>query len=80
MRVFGLLLSAAGMIWAQPPIPRYEVHRATSPIVVDGKGDDKAWAASGKIELIFPWDAQTGAKQKTVARLLWDDQNLYVLY
>lgn len=65
---------------AQPPIPRYEVKRAVTPIVVDGKVDDKAWAAAGKIELIFPWEQQTGAKQKTIARLLWDDQNLYVAY
>jgi hypothetical protein len=56
------------------------VKRASGPIVVDGKPDDKAWAAAGKIELIFPWDSQTGAKQKTIARLLWDDRNLYVSY
>jgi hypothetical protein len=60
--------------------PRYEVKRATSPIVVDGKVDDKAWAAANKVELIFPWDAQTGDKQKTTARLLWDDSYLYVSY
>jgi hypothetical protein len=67
-------------LFGQPPIPRYEVKRATSPIVIDGKPDDQAWAAAGKIELIFPWDAQTGAKQKTVSRLLWDDDYLYVSY
>ncbi len=65
---------------AQPPIPRYEVKRAASPINIDGVPDDKAWAAANKIELIFPWDAQTGAKQKTTARLLWDDNYLYVSY
>src|SRR5450756_1327423 len=63
-----------------PPIPKYEVKRATSPIVVDGKLDDKAWATANTAELTFPWDSQTGAKQKTVARLLWDDDNLYVSY
>jgi hypothetical protein len=74
------LLLLAVPATAQPPIPKYEVKRAASPIVIDGKPDDKAWAAAGKIELIFPWDAQTGAKQKTIARLLWDDQYLYVSY
>jgi hypothetical protein len=63
-----------------PPIPKYEVKRATSPIVIDGKLDDKAWATANTGELTFPWDSQTGAKQKTVARLLWDDDNLYVSY
>jgi hypothetical protein len=67
-------------VWAQPALPRYEVKRAASAIVIDGKPDEKAWEAAGKIELIFPWDKQTGAKQKTTARLLWDDRNLYVSY
>jgi hypothetical protein len=80
MRTLGIFFCLACAVWGQPAVPRYEVHRAASAIVIDGKGDDKAWAAAGKIELIFPWDAQTGAKQKTVARLLWDDKNLYVLY
>ena len=80
MRFAGILLCIAWSVRAQPPVPQYEIHRASGPIVVDGKGDDKAWAAAGRIELIFPWEAQTGAKQKTSVRLLWDDRNLYVLY
>jgi hypothetical protein len=36
--------------------------------------------ASPAVEFIFPWDTQTGAKQLTHARLLWDDTNLYVAY
>jgi hypothetical protein len=80
MRFAGLAFCFAGCVFGQPAIPGYEVHRASSPITVDGKGDDKAWAAAGKIELIFPWDSQTGAKQKTTVRLLWDDANLYALY
>jgi Carbohydrate family 9 binding domain-like len=61
--------------------PRYEVRRAKHPIVVDGKIEKKEWAAaSPPIELIFPWDSQTGPKQKTHVRLLWDDQNLYIAY
>ncbi len=75
-----LLLCCAGVALAWLDPPRYDVHRATSPITVDGKGDDKAWAAAPKIELIFPWDSQTGAKQKTNVRLLWDDKYLYALY
>jgi len=63
-----------------PPLPRYQVHRAGSAVNVDGIVDDKAWAAAEKIEFLFPWDSQTGAKQKTIARLLWDDDYLYVSY
>jgi len=80
MRYVITLLCLATPLFSQPPIPRYEVKRATSPIVIDGKPDEKAWAAAGTIELIFPWESQTGAKQKTIARLLWDDNNLYVSY
>jgi len=61
--------------------PRYEVHRATAPITIDGKIDPPEWsAASPAFEFLFPWDSQTGEKQKTHARLLWDDNYLYVAY
>ena len=80
MRLVGSFLLVGAALLAQPPIPHYEVKRATSPLVIDGKPDDKAWSSAGTIELIFPWEAQTGAKQKTIARLLWDDENLYVSY
>jgi hypothetical protein len=63
-----------------PAIPRYEVKRAQGRITVDGKLDEAAWNNAPVIEFVFPWEAQTGAKQKTKARLLWDDKNLYVGY
>jgi hypothetical protein len=73
MAVFPLL--------GQPAIPRYAVKRAPSPITIDGKLDDRAWAAATEpIQLQFLWDAQTGAKQATLARLLWDADALYVGY
>jgi hypothetical protein len=62
------------------PIPRYEVKRATTKINIDGKLDDAAWSAAPVMDFVFPWDSQTGGKQKTRARILWDDQNLYVGY
>ena len=81
----GCLLVFAVTLSAQTPPAtasraRYQVKRATSRIQVDGKLDDKAWQVADAIELIFPWDSQTGAKQKTTVRLLWDDQNLYIGY
>jgi hypothetical protein len=77
---FAVLPLLAWAAFAQPPLPRYEAKRAPSRIVVDGKLDDKAWEAAPAVELIFPWDSQTGAKQKTTFRILWDDANLYVAY
>jgi hypothetical protein len=80
--ILTLLVPAA---WSQTqrqvgPVPTYEVKRAARPIVVDGKLEDAAWKAAGTIEFQFPWSQQTGAKQKTIARVLWDDQFLYVGY
>lgn len=61
-------------------LPRMEVHRAAGPILVDGQLDEEAWKRAEVVEFVFPWEKQTGAKQKTRARLLWDDENLYVAY
>jgi hypothetical protein len=64
-----------------PPIPSYEVRRAPSPINVDGVLDDAAWEhASVAAELHGLWDLQTGPRQATRARLLWDDNYLYLAY
>lgn len=61
-------------------LPLYEVQRADSPIIIDGRINEAAWQRAQPIEFIFPWDFQTGAKQKTLARVLWDDECLYVGY
>ena len=62
------------------PIPTYQVHRAGSAPRIDGHLDDAAWQAAKPVTFVFPWADQTGKKQKTVARLTWDDENLYVAY
>jgi hypothetical protein len=61
-------------------VPTYEVRHTMGPIAADGYPDDAEWRKAGEITLQFPWPEQTGAKQKTTARLLWDDENLYVTY
>ena len=90
-RSLGLFLLAGAIASAQPAaappkgdaplIPRYEIKRATSAPVIDGQLDEKVWeAASPAVTLQFLWESQTGAKQKTFVRMLWDDQNLYLAY
>ena len=78
-RLFALV-GLASQLLAQAPVPQYQVKRAVGRIVIDGKPDEKAWEAAAPIEFVFPWKFQTGAKQKTTARLLWDDDYLYVAY
>jgi hypothetical protein len=55
----------------------YEVHRAGSPIAVDGLLTERAWDAADKVLLVRSLDGKP-ATWSTEARLLWDDQHLYV--
>lgn len=66
-----------------PPaeVPSYTVLQARGPITVDGKLDEADWQQAPTIKFIFPWDDVTRAPaQSTVARMLWDRQNLYIIY
>ena len=63
---------------AQTPLPRYDVRRAPAPLTIDGRLDEAAWASTPPMTLQFLWESQTGPKQMTRARLLWDAQALYV--
>jgi hypothetical protein len=68
-----------GAAIAQQPL-RYECPRATSPVNVDGKLDDAAWANA-------PWtadfvdiegDRKPRPRFRTRAKMLWDDEHFYV--
>lgn len=62
---------------AQGPV-EYRIHRAPSPIKIDAKLDEPGWRfAPATSEFIFNWHT-TGEKEPTEAKLLWDDDNLYV--
>ncbi len=85
-RLAGFLLLAIGCP-GQPaerpvssPLPSYEIKRAAKPIIVDGRLDDTAWKEAAPVTLQFPWEEQTGAKQKTTVRLLWNDEMLFVAF
>ncbi|MCY2965412.1 MAG: carbohydrate-binding family 9-like protein [Planctomycetota bacterium] len=61
-----------------PPV--YQIHRAGSPIAIDGKLDEPAWFAAPAVgEFQFTWHKE-GRKERSVAKLLWDDTNLYVAH
>jgi hypothetical protein len=63
------------------PRPVYAVRRTTAPPKIDGKAEPAEWSAAAPARaFIFTWDVQTGAKQRTNCRLLWDDRNLYIAY
>jgi hypothetical protein len=65
-------------VWTQPK--GYVCYRARSPIVIDGKLDDAAWAGA-------PWtddfvdiegDRKPKPRFRTRVKMLWDDENLYI--
>lgn len=62
-------LVAVGAVLAAP-LPRYEAKRAAPPMQIDGQLSEPAWEAAARVELVSPLP--------TKARLLWDDNFLYV--
>lgn len=56
----------------------YRIERATSPIVIDARLDEAAWRDAAPVSpFIFNWYT-AGEKEPTEAKLVWDDENLYV--
>ena len=57
-----------------------EVHKKTAPIAVDGVLDEPDWARAAVLGPFASWDGKTVIERKTTAKLLWDDDNLYVAF
>ncbi len=57
----------------------YRCPNVCTPPVIDGRLDDEAWKVAPPITLVI---SQTGAPatKKTIARMCWDDTNLYVSF
>lgn len=55
----------------------YRCPKVCAPPVIDGRLDDAAWKLAPTIELVL---SETGkpVTKKTIARMCWDDTNLYV--
>ncbi|MBL8237910.1 MAG: c-type cytochrome [Bryobacterales bacterium] len=61
-----------------PVLAQYTIQRATSPIVIDAVLDEAAWRDAPSMgDFAFNW-YKAGDKEQTVAKLLWDDEFLYV--
>ena len=60
---------------------RYHIHRTSSPIRIDGSLDDEAWQAAElatDFHQVLPMDTSR-AIVRTEVRMLYDDQNLYLI-
>lgn len=75
MRFFVLLLSVAAAAQS-----RYDIQRASSKVRIDGKLDDAAWKQAKPMGgWHFTWH-ESGEKEPTESKMLWDDEYLYVAY
>jgi hypothetical protein len=63
-----------------PPLPTYVVPRRTGEITLDGKLDDAAWQKSPSTPAFVNTMNGGPAKSETHAKLLYDDQFLYVAF
>ena len=62
-------------------LPTYQVLRTDQGIQVDGRLDEADWQHAAPIAFVMPWsDLEKEEPQSTTARLLWDDDNLYIIY
>ena len=62
-------------------LPTYQVLRTDQGIQVDGRLDEADWQRAAPIAFVMPWsDLEKEEPQSTTARLLWDDDNLYIIY
>ncbi len=60
------------------PPPEYQIHRTGQEITIDGRLEEPAWLAAPQTgPFHFTWYRE-GRKEQSVARLLWDDEHLYV--
>lgn len=58
---------------------KYVIVKADVPITIDGRADEKIWSQAGKMVFGDIVSGQVrGGNTPTVAKLLWDDQNLYI--
>jgi hypothetical protein len=61
-------------------LPEHTIRQTPSAIVVDGHLDEASWQGAIPVaHFVFPW-YESGAKETTQARLLWDRTHLYVAF
>ena len=78
-----LLLLCFNLLFSQKKNAAFEyhIHRADGPIKVDGNGDDPAWSKAEMVSdfyMVLPMDTSK-AKVRTEVRMLYDQQNMYLL-
>jgi Carbohydrate family 9 binding domain-like len=68
------------VVKAPPVLNRYLVRKTAKPIKIDGKLDEPAWKAAPSTGLFVNTMTGEPAQPNTEAKLLWDNQNLYIAF
>ena len=63
---------------APPALKRYLVRKTPKPIKIDGKLDEPAWKTAPSTGMFVNTVTGESAQPDTEAKLLWDNQNLYI--
>jgi hypothetical protein len=63
---------------APPPPGTIYIPRATGPITIDGVASEPAWATAATSPELVTAEGSADPVGKAIAKLTWDDQNLYV--
>jgi len=80
MRIHPAALALALTFPAPAQHSAYEIHRVPSAVTIDAQLDEPAWKRAPVAgDFHFNWWKE-GDREQTAARLLWDDENLYVGY
>ncbi|MCE5311358.1 MAG: carbohydrate-binding family 9-like protein [Acidobacteriales bacterium] len=81
MRIRQIIAAGAwALAAAAQTLPSYDIYRAPSRIVIDGRLDEQAWRRAPVAgDFHFNW-WKSGEREQTEVRLLWDDKYLYAAY
>jgi hypothetical protein len=78
IKVARLQVQGGGVKAAAEALKTYVIHKASEPITIDGRADEAAWQRAPESPAFATAEGGPEPRGATRARLLWDDQNLYV--
>ena len=79
-RVLAFTVPVKGAQPAPVALKKYLVHKTPKPIKADGKLDEPAWKTAPYAGTFVDTMSGGPASIKTDAKMLWDDQNLYIAF
>jgi hypothetical protein len=76
------LLPAAALSQTAPALRHLEIHRATSPIQIDGKLDEPAWSEAMQLDVAYEWQPGDNVEPPVATEFLatYDDSYLYAAW